>query len=259
MVSHLADSVQTMQGHLGSAYQTLANNMKQSLEMTQAMSNMMEMLLASNLNICSRIERDERSDKPLLVITTENKSQLPIPHIVGLLKIGRDDNQERTFETSEQSKWTLVSSAQTISKRGTRVAEDKDSSIYELKSGPSGPINDAEQMYGSQINSVPLVLLPDSRWTDVFELELEQFDSWVIVIETSFQSPGSNRRFRKKHECCIYLMDQCVISWEPGTPKPTTDPVGDVTMRTANFRQTLQVPLTEGLRVGMTFTLVPSQ
>ena len=58
----------------------------------------------------SRIERDEGTDKPILIITTENKSQFPIPGISGTLRIGRDDNADKKFERSVISVANLISS-----------------------------------------------------------------------------------------------------------------------------------------------------
>lgn len=55
------------------------------------------------------------------------------------------------------------------------------------------------------------VLLPGMRCVEVFELSLERFDEWVILVEARFKSPGSGEVLSKRHECCVYLIDQVTI------------------------------------------------
>jgi len=50
-----------------------------------------------HLLLGSRIERDEKLGKPVLTLTTENKSQFPIPGVTGTLRIGRIDDENNTF------------------------------------------------------------------------------------------------------------------------------------------------------------------
>lgn len=58
----------------------------------------------------SRIERDGETQKPMLILTTENTGKLPIPGIAGVLRIGSDDNPERKFKRSSTSDATLLAS-----------------------------------------------------------------------------------------------------------------------------------------------------
>jgi hypothetical protein len=55
------------------------------------------------------------------------------------------------------------------------------------------------------------VLLPGMKCVEVFELNLERFGEWVILIEAHFKSPGSGEMLSKRHECCVYLMDLVII------------------------------------------------
>ncbi|KAF9132146.1 hypothetical protein BGW39_000722 [Mortierella sp. 14UC] len=250
MVSLLANSVTGMQGSLGNAYQSMANQVVQSMEMTQTMSKMMDMFLVSSLNICSRIERDDSSDKPILTLVTENKSQFPLPGLSGTLRIGNDDNPERKFTLSTAALATVVSKTYTVIKRG-RPTESQESKhcIY--------------QQVGSVGKEEPQptldVLLPGMKCIEVFELSLERFDEWVILVEARFKSPGSGEVLSKRHECCVYLMDLCSIEWltADGKVAPAGGLSHESKMMTGPLRQILKVPATEGVSVGMRFALHP--
>ncbi|KAF9125435.1 hypothetical protein BGX30_000461 [Mortierella sp. GBA39] len=250
MVSLLASSVNGMQGSLGHAYQSMANQVKQSMEMTQTMSKMMEMFLVSSLSISSRLERVDSTDKPILVLITENKSQFPIPGLSGSLRIGNDDNKERKFKRSTASLTTVISKTYTMTKRG-RQAEPQEMkhSIYE-QPGTTGTEEPQPSLD---------VLLPGMRCVEVFELSLERFDEWVILVEARFKSPGSGEVLSKRHECCVYLIDQCSIKWlsADGREAPAMELSQDTKMMTGPLRQILKVPVTEGVSVGMRFALFP--
>ncbi|KAI7826043.1 hypothetical protein BC939DRAFT_502000 [Gamsiella multidivaricata] len=252
MVSLLASSVQGMQGSLGNAYQSMANQLKQSMEMTQTMSSMMELFLVSSLS--SSVERDDRTDKPLLVLTTENKSQFPIPAITGKIRIGKDNNEERKFEVSHNSRAILLSSNMSTIKRGRKESKAMPDTIYRQ---PHEPTSEEPP----QPSSIPSsnILLPGMRYVDVFELNLENFDEWIILVEASFRSPGTGKQLFKKHECCVYLIDQCAIEWK--SDEETTEPVSGhiVRMTTTSLRQILKVPATKGIKVGMGLSLSPLQ
>ncbi|KAF8947268.1 hypothetical protein BGZ47_009762 [Haplosporangium gracile] len=250
MVSLLASSVNGMQGSLGHAYQSMANQVKQSMEMTQTMSKMMEMFLVSSLSISSRIERNGNTDKPILVLVTENKSQFPIPGLSGSLRIGNDDNKERMFKRSTASFTTVISKTYTMAKRG-RQAEPQ-----EMKHG----IYQQPGTAGTEDSQPSLdILLPGMRCVEVIELSLERFDEWVILVEARFKSPGSGEVLSKRHECCVYLIDQCSIKWlfADGREPSVAELSQDTKMMTGPLRQILKVPVTEGVSVGMRFTLFP--
>ncbi|GJJ71256.1 hypothetical protein EMPS_03606 [Entomortierella parvispora] len=249
MVNLLASSVQGMQGSLGNAYQSMANQLKQSMEMTHTMSNMMEMFLVSSLSVCSRIERDGRSEKPLLIITTENKSQFPIPNVSGTLRMGRIDEEDNTFTQSFDSNANLKSSTLIPAKKGVKDTTKREHSIYwaEEDSPPKDISLD--------------VLLPGSKLVDVFSLDLDSFDEWVILIEASFKSPGTGKKLFKKHECCVYLIDQCKIElyWSLDTiPRDEYQQSVQPRMMIKSFREVFHVPVVDGVKVGMRFVLSPS-
>ncbi|KAG0343585.1 hypothetical protein BG004_005193, partial [Podila humilis] len=111
MVSLLSGTLEGTSGALGKAYGVMAKSLHQSMEMTQSMSAMLDLLLLDNLNISTRIERRKLSDRPLIVVTTENKSRFPLPGLTGTLLIGRDDNETRTFEAAADPCAYLVSSS----------------------------------------------------------------------------------------------------------------------------------------------------
>ncbi|KAF9351592.1 glycerol ethanol, ferric requiring protein [Mortierella sp. AD094] len=250
MVNILAKSVQGMQGSLGGAYQSMANQLKQSMEMTQTMSNMMELFLVSSLTISSRIERNDRTDKPLLILTTENKSHFPIPGVSGIIRIGMDNNEDRKFESSAGSSATLLSSSVVTIKKGKKEPKEKEGTIY---------AQPHQQATEGQPQQSPLdVLGPGMRCVDVFELNLERFDGWIILVEASFISPGTGKKLSKKHECCVYLVDQCAIEWLPGSQEEELEGAYTSKMMTGPLRQVLKVPVTDGISVGKRFTLTPS-
>ncbi|KAF9169952.1 hypothetical protein BGX20_009620 [Mortierella sp. AD010] len=250
MVNILAKSVQGMQGSLGGAYQSMANQLKQSMEMTQTMSNMMELFLVSSLTISSRIERNDRTDKPLLILTTENKSHFPIPGVSGIIRIGMDNNEKRKFESSAGSSATLLSSSMVTIKRGKKESKEKEGTIY---------VQPHQQMTEGQPQQPSLdVLGPGMRCVDVFELNLERFGEWVILVEANFISPGTGKKLSKKHECCVYLVDQCAIEWLPGSQENGLESTYTSKMMTGALRQVLKVPMTDGISVGKRFTLTPS-
>ncbi|KAF9904162.1 hypothetical protein BX616_001383 [Lobosporangium transversale] len=226
----------------------MANQLKQSMEMTQNMNNMMELFLVSSLTITSRIERSDDTDKPLLILTTANNSQIPIPAVTGVLTIGKDNYEENKFERSVGSHATLCSSVITSIKRGNKETRKMQSSIYKR-------IDDKEVAGVHELD----VLLPGMKCIDTFELNLDAFEPWIIQVETGLKSPGTGRRLSKKHECCVYLIDQCTILWSPGdgTREQGTEYI--INMMTTPLRQILKVPVTEGINVGMRVSLSSSR
>ncbi|KAF8961348.1 hypothetical protein BGZ46_001363 [Entomortierella lignicola] len=254
MVNLLAKSVQGMQGSLGNAYQSMANQLKQSMEMTQTMSNMMELFLVSSLTISSRIERNEKTDKPLLILTTENKSHFPIPSVSGTIRIGRDNSENRKFEWSPDSNVKLLSSSIVTIKKGRKESTEKQGTIYNQPQ-----IQSTEEEQQQQQASLLDVLSPGMRCIDVFELNLEHFDEWVVLVEASFISPGTGKKLSKKHECCVYLIDQCGIEWGSNGEEENEVEHGYTSkMKTLPLRQILKVPATDGISVRKRFTLMPS-
>jgi hypothetical protein len=149
----------------------------------------------------SRIERDESTDKPILILVTENKSQFPIPGLSGSLRIGNDDNKEKKFKCSTASLATIISKTYTMTKGGRQVEpQEMKQCIY--------------QQHGARADEPQPsldVLLPGMRCVEVFELSLERFDEWVILVDARFKSPGSGELLSKRHECCVYLIDQVTI------------------------------------------------
>ncbi|KAG0214039.1 hypothetical protein BGX28_002905 [Mortierella sp. GBA30] len=224
----------------------MANQLQKSIEMTQAMSDMTDLLLANSLVICSRIERDPETQKPLLILTTENTGKIPIPGLSGTVRIGNDDNAERNFKRSTASRATLFSCNVVTPKDGSKTeSKELTHSIYQLS---TAPVTDS----GAQ--GPPEVLLPGSMRVETFELDLERFDEWIIKIEANFCGLTSRKLF-KRHECCVYLIDQCIIEWIPGVDLKLVDSGLTVNMMTAQVRQVMRVPVTEGILVGMSFIM----
>lgn len=58
----------------------------------------------------------------------------------------------------------------------------------------------------------PATLMPGTKWVHVLELDLEVLDEWLIEIDVTFKSPGTGKPLNKKHECCIYLLDQVTFA-----------------------------------------------
>ncbi|KAF9200740.1 hypothetical protein BGZ49_009016 [Haplosporangium sp. Z 27] len=232
----------------------MANQLKQSMEMTQTMSNMMELFLVSSLTI-SEIERNEKTDKPLLILTTENKSHFPIPSVSGTIKIGKDNNTNRKFECSPDSNVTLLSSSIVTIKKGRKESTEKQGTIYNQPQMQSTEEEEQQQQQASLLD----VLGPGMRCVDVFELNLERFDEWVVLVEASFISPGTGKKLSKKHECCVYLIDQCGIEWGSNGEEENEVEHGYTSkMKTLPLRQILKVPATDGISVRKRFTLMPS-
>ncbi|KAF9195679.1 glycerol ethanol, ferric requiring protein [Haplosporangium sp. Z 11] len=102
------------------------------------------------------------------------------------------------------------------------------------------------------------VLFPGMTYTDTFELDLERFDEWIIKVTTDFQSP-TGKKMIKRHECVVYLLDQCAIEWIPGEDCQHDRTGLTVHMPTAQLRELLRVPETMGVAVGMRFTMKACQ
>ncbi|KAG0242258.1 hypothetical protein BGX31_000420 [Mortierella sp. GBA43] len=210
---------------------------------------MMELFLVSGLMICSRIERDNVTGQPLFTLTTENTSQFPIPNITGRLRMGKDDNDEGAFEDSPGCHATLLSSTAIVNKKGKAVRTKAKHSIYCKTNDQS------EEGQEPPSSPAPKVLLPGMKCVDVFRLTLQHLDDWLILVEVNFKSPGTGKTLSKKHECCVYLVDQCTIKWFSGdvTEAPGREHI--VRMMTTLLRQVLSVPVTMGISTGMRFSL----
>ncbi|KAG0027909.1 hypothetical protein BGZ82_008709 [Podila clonocystis] len=196
MVSLLSSSLAGTQGSLGKAYGVMAKSLQQSLEMTQSMSNMLDLLLVDNLSISTRVERRSISERPLIIVVTENKSRFPLPGLTGTLWIGRDDNEAKMFEAVQDSRAFLVSGTTTTTLRNQKEIKNEAPTLYANTSQP--PESHIE----------PVTLMPGTKWVHVLELDLEVLDEWLIEIDITFKSPGTGKPLNKKHECCIYLLDQ---------------------------------------------------
>ncbi|KAF8927523.1 hypothetical protein BGZ58_010338 [Dissophora ornata] len=220
---------------------------------------------------CSTIERDEKTGKPLLVLITENKSQFPIPGISGTIRIGNDSNEQRKFENSVGSYATLLFSTAVQTKKGKTEYKEMQDTIYkypheqqtteeqlQLPVSDSATPSSTPSASPSASSQAISTLLPGMRCTDVFELNLERFDNWIILAEASFKSPGTGKTLFKKHELCVYLVDQCTIDWLPDNG--VLDDIGSsytAHMTTGPLRQVLNVPATDGVSIGKRFSLTP--
>ncbi|KAF9984662.1 hypothetical protein BGZ75_003758 [Mortierella antarctica] len=99
------------------------------------------------------------------------------------------------------------------------------------------------------------VLLPGTIRVETFQLNLERMDEWIIKLEANFSGMTGKKLF-KRHECCIYLLDQCSIDWLPGATSIEGVQSGwTVNMMTTQVRQVLRVPATEGVHIGMGFIM----
>ncbi|KAI1314487.1 hypothetical protein EDD11_002104 [Mortierella claussenii] len=222
MVGLLAKSVQGMQGSLGNAYQ-----------------------------VSSRIEHDESTDMPLLVLTVENKSQFPIPGVTGTIRIGNDDNVERIFVPAADTHAKVLSSIITTTKKGKRDVKPTNVAMY---SQPDAQ-EEADKIRAQSSED----FMPGTKRTDTFLLNLGNFDTWIVMLEVTFPSPGTGRKLSKKHECCVYLIDQCAVKWISDDESKAPTPQYAVSMSTAAVRQILKVPVTEGVAVGKMMSLTSSK
>ncbi|KAF9319806.1 hypothetical protein BG003_008100 [Podila horticola] len=212
----------------------MAKSLQQSLEMTQSMSNMLDLLLVDNLSISTRVERRSISERPLIIVVTENKSRFPLPGLTGTLWIGRDDNEAKTFKAVQDSRAFLVSGTTTTTLKDKKEIKNEAPTLYTNTSQP--PESHIE----------PATLLPGTKWVHVLELDLEVLDEWLIEIDIAFKSPGTGKPLNKKHECCIYLLDQ-----EPAWYHAK--------MSTGNLRRALQVPAAASIAEDSHFDLIPTQ
>ncbi|KAG0083115.1 hypothetical protein BGZ93_005026 [Podila epicladia] len=242
MVSLLSSSLEGTQGSLGKAYGVMAKSLQQSMEMTQSMSNMLDLLLVDNLSISTRVERRSISERPLIIVVTENKSRFPLPGLTGTLWIGRDDNEAKTFEAVQDSRAFLVSGITTTTSKNKKVIKNEAPTLYTNTSQPPG----------SHIE--PATLMPGTKWVHILELDLEVLDEWLIEIDVTFKSPGTGKPLNKKHECCIYLLDQPTFSDPPKEPA-----WHHATMSTANLRRALQIPAAASIDEDSRFDLIPTQ
>ncbi|KAG0032127.1 hypothetical protein BGZ81_011616 [Podila clonocystis] len=248
MVSLLSSSLAGTQGSLGKAYGVMAKSLQQSLEMTQSMSNMLDLLLVDNLSISTRVERRSISERPLIIVVTENKSRFPLPGLTGTLWIGRDDNEAKTFEAVQDSRALLVSGTTTTTLRNKKEIKNEAPTLYANTSQP--PESHIE----------PVTLMPGTKWVHVLELDLEVLDEWLIEIDITFKSPGTGKPLNKKHECCIYLLDQCSVCWLPTlSDLPEQHAWHRAKMSTTNLRRALQVPAAASIAEGSRFDLIPTQ
>ncbi|KAF9964303.1 hypothetical protein BGZ70_006656 [Mortierella alpina] len=201
------------------------------------------------------IERDADTQQPILILTTENTGKLPIPGIAGVLRIGSDDNAERKFKRSTASIATLLSSSMVGTKDGGKgqLSKELQHSIYQQTT---------TSIPGAQSQDQPLsndVLLPGSIRVETFMLNLERMDEWIIKLEANFSGMTGKKLF-KRHECCIYLLDQCSIDWIPEVNSNEGAKSGwTVNMMTTQVRQVLRVPATEGIHIGMSFIMTAFQ
>ncbi|KAG0325748.1 hypothetical protein BGZ99_000193 [Dissophora globulifera] len=204
------------------------------MEMTQAMSGMMDMLL-----VTSSIEHDDDTGKPILTIQTQNNSPFPLPNVAGTLRIESNKGEPTGGEVNGASA------------TGEFELKEMQSSIYTQ-------LNDRQRIEEQRSNAID-VLLPGMRCMDIFELSLKQFDSWIIHVEFSLKSPGTGKRLFKRHELGVYLLDQCTIRWssDDGTKGPDLSYTASMMM--APLRHVLKVPVTEGVSVGMRFSMTPLQ
>lgn len=134
----------------------------------------------------------------------------------------------------------------------------------------------------------PATLLPGTKWVHVLELDLEVLDEWLIEIDIAFKSPGTGKPLNKKHECCIYLLDQvnfcynmlvyfnsdsrtrtnplidlylqCSVCWLPTFSDSPKEPAWyHAKMSTGNLRRALQVPAAASIAEDSHFDLIPTQ
>ncbi|KAF9330745.1 glycerol ethanol, ferric requiring protein [Podila minutissima] len=218
------------------------------MEMTQSMSNMLDLLLVDNLSISTRVERRSISERPLIIVVTENKSRFSLPGLTGILRIGRDDNEAKTFEAVQDSRAFLVSGTTTTTLKNKKAIKNEAPTLYTNTSQPL------------ESHVEPATLMPGTKWVHILELDLEVLDEWLIEIDVTFKSPGTGKPLSKKHECCIYLLDQCSVCWLPTFSDPPKEPVWyHATMSTANLRRALQVPAAASIAEDSRFDLIPTQ
>ena len=82
--------------------------------------------------------------------------------------------------------------------RGVKEIIERESTIYWTEEEPPEP----------ETATSLKVLLPGTKMVDVFRLDLDLFREWAVLIEASFKSPGSGKTLFKKHDCCVFLIDQ---------------------------------------------------
>jgi len=88
--------------------------------------------------------------------------------------------------------------------RGVKEIEKREHSIYRTGEEAEGETEEDATPKNTSLD----ILLPGSKLVDIFTLDLDSFDEWVIHIEASFKSPGTGKSLFKRHECCVYLIDQ---------------------------------------------------
>ncbi|KAF9427230.1 hypothetical protein BGZ94_005289 [Podila epigama] len=200
--------------------------------------------------ITAKIERNTSSpghsrEKPLLRISTENRGRIPIQGLKGVLRIGIAKDGEDGIDASMDCGGTILTSSTTTLVRGKQEVK-KTAPVLYVTGKSSAP-------------SELLTLPPETKWEHVLELELAGFDDWHIELVAEFMNVGSARPLTRKLDCCVYLLDQCTIHWlREQSRTPNELACFQANMRTANVRQVLHVPATEGISTGSGFSLTPT-
>ncbi|CAG8566228.1 2536_t:CDS:10 [Ambispora gerdemannii] len=190
MTEMLQNNVSSIQSSFSTVYATLAENLKQSLEITRAMNSAMEQLLTSNCRIETKIvpihknesakkEEKDQTIPSLLEITVSNASQFPI--VNGSLKL--------IFVNQFSKKEEIV--------------------VLECIGSITRKINDESWDQHGNDNGSKFIISPFTKITETFRIIPPDFAPYNVKITLAFPSPGTRKNLQVEHIFGIYLIDQC--------------------------------------------------
>ncbi|CAG8662586.1 41580_t:CDS:2 [Gigaspora margarita] len=191
MVNNLRSSIEGVQNSFSAIYSTLAVNLKQSLEMIQAMNSMMEQFLLSNININAQ----EESNPNLLTVIISNTSQFP----------AQKASCNLTFQKKGEDKDAIVKIECVESVvRGIKNFSNSNSGLK-----PSSPLSIFVQKscIGPSTSDVLFTLPPQTQIIEKLKLIPSELAQYNAKISLEFPSPGTGKPLQTEHSFDLYLME----------------------------------------------------
>ncbi|KAJ1979005.1 hypothetical protein H4R33_005823 [Dimargaris cristalligena] len=181
-----------VQSTLGSLMQTLSLSMQRTLDMTQAMNDLMESYLQQNVRISAQVsaalphqtaaDREDMLDRrPRVDVTVRNTSKVPIPEAYIQLRLVLAETAPGLDGTPTTG--SLVPDANLPDPTLTKPAESTE----------SGPVDD----------------MPKYTRHESFTLQLPHFRPYGAHLSLHFTSPGTKRPLRSDFDFGIYTLFQC--------------------------------------------------
>ncbi|CAG8470631.1 265_t:CDS:10 [Ambispora leptoticha] len=226
MTEMLQTNVLSIQNSFSSVYTTLAENLKQSLEIMHVMNSAMEQLLTSNCRIETNIipihknesaKREEGKTKTipsLLEVTVSNASQFPIANgSLKLIFINQFNKKEEIVvlecinSLKRKINDSIAASGISGSTRSRKIhdnninREEDDETVTMVSSLITGDNDNGD---GSNF-----VISPFTKITETFRITPPNFAPYDVRITLFFPSPGTRKYLQVNHVFGMNLIDQC--------------------------------------------------